>query len=278
MSTISCKSTKSSSIPSTHNRHRGVEGLVVFIAGPSLLLMNINKNCKLFLRDIYLYDITACHYQILQKMNIDVSHVDPNDKLKRNTQIGLMMRDNPRLTSLLRNITISTVSEHLLKNDVKEDEIIIRQYDGVITTRPLNDTVGDLPLDFQKFFQSFLISSDRTRYIASDGSSVTIKGVSHRYKEMDKMLERIIQINFLSIPTIFKMMQKIKDDVLTSQNPLLYCIPQKEDQFTVFMKGLGEIDISKSMARLMDTEDIHRQRYFDFYLRPFTESICIEFL
>ena len=225
-----------------------------------------------------MYDISACHYQILEKMNIDISHIDKADKIKRNIQIGLMMKSNPTITNILRSITISTVDEYLLRNNVSPEDIILRQYDGVIVARTLSEDVNqNLPLDLQSIYEAFLISSDRRMYVSFDGNKVDIKGVPHRYPRMDEMIGKLIKINFLNKSSIFKSIQKIKDEIMASDDPLLYCIPVK-DKFVTYVKNLGEIEISTGMARIIDTEDIDRQKYFDQYIRPFTESICIEFL
>ena len=71
--------------------------------------MKINENVKLVLKDVYLYDIEACHYTIMEKLGMDVSELDKSDKSQRNIEIGKMMRKNPKLTSLLRNTTKSII-------------------------------------------------------------------------------------------------------------------------------------------------------------------------
>ena len=211
-------------------------------------------------------------------MNINVPNVDPNDKLQRNTQIGLMMRDNPNLTGLLRNVTISTVSEYLLRNNIVDDDIIIRQYDGVIVTKLLRVTTDQyLPLDLQSIFQVFLISSDRTRYIAYDGQKNIIKGVPYRYQGMDEMFGKILRLNYINKSAIFKGLQRIKDEIFESDDPSLFCI-QKGEKYSVFLKNFGETEISQTLADHMDTSEVDRIKYYDFYIRPFAESICLEFL
>ena len=102
--------------------------------------MKINQNLKLVMKDLYLYDIEACHYNLVKKLGLDISELDENDKTSRNIQIGKMMRKNPRLTSVLRNTTRSIIDEYIRKNNIQEDEIVIRQYDGMILTRGLQET------------------------------------------------------------------------------------------------------------------------------------------
>ena len=117
--------------------------------------MNINESCKLFLRDIYLYDIQACHFQILKKLNINISHIDPNDKEKRNIQIGLLQKNNPNLVSVLRKMTESTIDEYIKENNLDPENIICRQYDGLLVNKKLQITDSYLNFPLRKKFDYF---------------------------------------------------------------------------------------------------------------------------
>lgn len=242
--------------------------------------MKTNENLNLVLRDVYLYDIEACHYTILKNLGFDLTNINYDDKLERNIQIGQMMRKNPRLTSLLRNTTRSTIDEYILKNNVVEDEIIIRQYDGLILTRTLRETdLGKIPLNIRKHFEIFITSIDRSKYIAYDSShKVTIKGVSFRYPEMDAIYEKLCKVNFSNKSAIFKQLQKIKDSFSYSNDASLFGVPIKENKYNIFLKGYGELEVSKQTLKIMDTDDIDKDRYFDQYITPFTKSIVLEFV
>jgi hypothetical protein len=73
-------------------------------------------------------------------------------------------------------------------------------------------------------------------------------------------------------------MQNIKNEILTSTNPLLYCIPSGENKYNIFLKQYGQFEISETLIKILDTSDIDRQRYFDFYIQPFFDSITVEFI
>lgn len=243
--------------------------------------MEINKTCKLVLKGVYLYDIASCHYTIYEKLGFDVSKIDKNDKEKRNIQIGIEIKNNPRLGSMLRDITISTISEYLKENNISEKDVILRQYDGVLTTKALKNTQGHIPLDLRKFFDIFIISIDRSSYIALDSTSITIKGVSNRYQRMDELYRKLCGIvNYNHKEEIFKGLKQVKDMLFSTEDVGLFCIPSDVDEskFLIFLKQYGEIEVSKSTAKILDVSEIDRQKYFDFYLRPFTMSICKEFL
>ncbi len=240
--------------------------------------MKINEKLKLVLRDIYLYDIEACHYTIMKKLGFDLSEIDKDDKLKRNIQIGQMMRKNPKLTSALRSTTNTLIDEYILRNNIQDDDIVIRQYDGIIITKRLHETnIQEVPLNMRNYFEIFIISYDRKMYIACDNyKKFSIKGVPFRYDKMDQIYKKICQINFANKTSIFKSLQRLKYDFLNSTDATLFGIPIKGDKYNVYLKGYGEIEISKQTLKIMDTDDIDKQRYFNFYITPFTKSIVIE--
>ena len=242
--------------------------------------MQLNEKLNLVLRDVYLYDIEACHYTILNNLGYDMSKINYEDKFERNKQIGKMMRKNPRLTSLLRNKTKSIIDEYILKNNVTEDNIVIRQYDGLILTRGLRErNVNEIPLDIRRHFEVFIISIDRSKYIARDSKGKTsIKGISFRYPQIDMLYEKICRINFSNKSAIFKMLHKIKSEFLYSDDPNLFGVPLKNGKFNINLKAYGEMEVSKQTLKIMDTDDIDKQKYFDFYITPFTKSIVLEFV
>jgi len=208
-----------------------------------------------------------------------LSNIDKKDKEGRNVHIGKLMKQNPRLTDILRKTTNSIVDENISRNNITEDELILRQYDGIIITRILQEViVQSIPLALSSHFEIFIISVDRNKYIAFDGIETTIKGVPHRYEKIDKLYRRIAKINFNVRSSIFENLQEIKDEILTSNDPELYCVPVSDDKYSVFLKGYEEVEITKQTVRMMDVNDVDRRKYFDFYLRPFTESITVEFV
>ena len=72
-------------------------------------------------------------------------------------------------------------------------------------------------------------------------------------------------------------MKNIKDEIMNSQNHFLYCIPAG-DQYNIILKDFGQIEITKSLSRIFSLEDLNREWYFNNYIRPFTESITVEFV
>jgi len=242
--------------------------------------MKINASNKLVIADVYSYDISSCHYNILKRYGFDLSHIDKNNKIKRNTQIGLMMKDNQRITSLLRKTTTNLIDSYISVNNIKENDIILRQYDGIIVLKPLKETnLNEMPIDFRNHFEIFISSMNRRMYIArSSSGEVKIKGVPNRYNDLEYYYQKICKINFVNKDRIFKSLQEIKDEFLSTQTPFLFGIPTRNGKVNVFLKDYGEMEIAENTLKIIDVDDIDKQRYFEFYISPFTKSIVLEFV
>ncbi len=242
--------------------------------------MIINKDVSLFLRDVYLYDIAACHYNIMKKLGLNISNINREDKKIRNIQIGKLMRHNPQLTSTLRNTTKSIINEYISRNKIIDEEIILRQYDGIIITKIIKEiNIGAIPLDLQKHFCIFIISIDRNKYIALDSQNkITIKGVSFKYLEMNKIYDQLLRINYANKSSVFRNLQKIKDKFMESTDVMLFAIPTTDDKYTIYLNGYGELKSTRQTLNVLDHRDINKEKYFKFYIEPFTKSITIEFL
>ena len=210
-----------------------------------------------------------------------MSGIEQENKIERNVQIGKMMRKNPKLTSLLRNTTRSIIDEYIRVNEIMEDNIVIRQYDGILLNKKrlrITDLKG-IPLNIRKEFLVFISSIDRKKYIGLDTEIKTsIKGVPYRYDEMDKIYQAICKVNYTNKESVFRQLQKIKDHIMTTNNAKLFGIPVGNDRFNIFLKGYGQIEITKSTLKIIDCDDIDRDKYFNFYIVPFTKSIVVDFV
>ena len=154
----------------------------------------------LFLTNIYYYDISSCHYNILKTFGFDISNLNKEDKESRNIKIGLMMRDNPRITEILRETTNNLISDYISRNDIEKDQIIVRQYDGFISTKRLKRIDGSIPLDLRSIFEKFISSIDKDKYLALDEKRNTvIKGISHKNSKIDTLYTKILNFNFLNL-------------------------------------------------------------------------------
>lgn len=243
--------------------------------------MKINETMSLVLKNIYVYDIQACHYNLLIKFGYDVSNLNKDNKTERNTQIGKMMREDSNLSKKLRSTTDSIIDTYITENKIDVSNIVLRQYDGLILNKQLLTITGALlPLDLRKVFQMFISSIDRKMYIALTNEEKTvIKGVSNKYDAMNYYYTKLCRTALLgSKPGIFKNLQEIKNEILTSKKPQLFAIPAGEKKFVIFLKEYGEVEVSSSTLNIIETDDIDKVRYFQKYLLPFTKTLTFEFV
>jgi hypothetical protein len=240
--------------------------------------MKINERCKLFLNNIYLYDIESCHYFILESLGYDISNIDKNDKIKRNIQIGNLMKKYPNLINILRKITEATVNDFILKNKVVDSDIITRQYDGLLLT-PTRILDHETSLKLRDVYLNFIISSDRSSYIAiNNKNEITAKGIANKYGQMNYFYSKILKINFLSKESIFRSLQRIRDELINNEDPEIFCIPISNEYYEIILLKYGRMKISETVIQMIDCNDIDKEIYFDKYLKPFFNSIVIEFI
>ena len=241
--------------------------------------MKINPNLEFIIKEVYIYDIESCHYTLMKMNGYRLDNIDPNDKLSRNIAIGKMMQKNPRLTEFLRTTTTSLIDEYITANEIEEEDIVIRQYDGLLLTKFLHkNNIQEIPLNLRRTFDVFISSIKKDMYIAIDTLQQTsIKGVPFRYLHMDQIYKRVCQLNFFNKPELFKGLERIKNLVLNSTDVNLFAIPIKDGKLSIFLKGYGEMEITSSTLKLVDTDEIDKRRYFDIYLSPFTKSIVSQY-
>lgn len=239
--------------------------------------MNINKDCKLIINPCYVYDISMCHYTILERLGYNLNSIDKSDKKTRNIQIGNLMK-NKQLASMLRLITNSLVDEFIIRNNIKDDEIICRQYDGIIIIKPATLTNQYIDFGLRDIYEFMIISINCDNYIAiNDKKKIIIKGIPNRNEYIDSYYNRILNINFANKTSIFKSIYNIKNDIICSESPELFCIPN-DDKYNVILKRYGTIKISETVVDMLDVDEIDRNMYFEIYIKPFFDSIVKEYI
>jgi len=243
--------------------------------------MKLNQRHPTFLNNVFLYDINACHYNIMKNNGYDISNIDFDNKLNRNKEIGKMMRTDRKLTKLLAETTRNTIDEFIKINDINDDDIVIRQYDGIIVLKACKPaTINGLQIEERYMFSDFLESLDRKSYVAYDRfkNKIVLKGIPFRYEEMDQVIKRIITINFSIKEEVFNTLEEIKQYILRCNDINLFSIPSGDSKFIVHLKDYGELLVAKNLLKLMPLEDIDKKKYFDQYIKPFSKSLTLEFL
>lgn len=241
--------------------------------------MNINKNCKLFLTDLYYYDIESCHYNILKRLNYDISDLTLKNKDERNIQIGLLMKKNPNIIPIIRSLTESMINEFLSENKINDDDIICRQYDGFLSKKPLFFSYNKINIILKDKINILIICYERQSYIGIDNKNeIIVKGINDKYEKINKYYKKILNINFYDKKSIFKSLHNIKNELLYEENnPNIFSIPIENDYY-IQLKKYGKMKIRKNLINILDLDDIDRMWYFEYYLKKFFNSIVITFV
>jgi hypothetical protein len=241
--------------------------------------MKINEKYPLIMKDVYSFDLRSCHYNIMKHLGYNLSGIDEHNKVERNIAIGKMMKKNIDLTNKLRETTRSIIDEYLLINNVADNDLILRQYDGFITKRNVqNRTLHSIPLDFRSNFEIFICSINRNSYIAKDSNTkeITIKGVSYNYSGLKTIYQQLCDLNYANKERLFSQLHRLKIGFYNSEDSSLFGIPLSNGKYKILLKEYGEMEISESILKLIDTSDIDKTFYFKTYFEPFTKSIVFE--
>lgn len=238
---------------------------------------------KYIFKNVYSYDIPSCHYNILKNSGYDISDIPIENKLERNTHIGMLMRDDKNLSKFLRSTTKKIIDFYIENNFLKQSDIILRQYDGFYTNKYLNLNIkNDLPakLELKNLFDIFIFSINKKMYIAVDytKNEYLIKGVPFNYDEMKHIYKKILNLNFLNLKSIFNTLDKIKYNILNSEKVNLYAIQIDRNEYKIFFKDMGEIILPRKSLKLVDLNEVDREKYFQLYIEPFFKSIVYHIL
>jgi len=243
--------------------------------------MKLNSE-RLILRDIFSYDIEACHYNLMKKFGYDTSNIPKHDKVERNIMIGKMMRDDEQLKTRLRETTAKIIDDYIELNELDEKDIIIRQYDGIITKKRLIETTQSvLPIALQNRYDILLVSIDRGKYIGFDNMKglVKVKGVPSMYsgiKEYHKKLIRIVDIENRS--RILAKLEELKQSLMNEADLHVFAIPVNDEEVEMIFKSFGQITVKRNTLYYMSDDEIDKEFYYDYYLNYFVQSVLLEIL
>jgi len=243
--------------------------------------MKLNSQ-RLVVRDVFSYDIAACHYNLLEKFQYDMSNINKDNKLERNIQIGKIMRDNESIKTRLRETTNRIIDDYISFNEIGEDDIIIRQYDGLITTKRLMETEKSvLPIVMQNRYDIFLISIDRGMYIAFDNlrRKIKVKGVPNLYDGIKKYFEKLIRIVDIEKKSrVLDNLENLRNTFFNETDMNTFAIPVNDNEVEIIFKSFGQIKVKRNTLYYMSEDEVDKGFYYDFYLHSFIQSVILEIL
>jgi len=234
----------------------------------------INKNCSLILRDLYSYDIVAAFPTIMSRQFYDFKGISLTDKAQRNLFIGKEQIGNPQLSSFLNESVKSLTDYYLRVNEIKDDQIIFRQKDGFILTTKLAKTSDYIEMKYRGMIDLMIVDTNRTAMVYFDDvGEISVKGVRHYYKALDKIYKKFLTLDLYDKRTIFYQLEALKNKILKPTDISLYGV-QKDDWYTFMLKGEKAIRVKD--FSYVNPKEIDTRKYFNFYFKIFFDSIYIE--
>lgn len=235
--------------------------------------MKINESSPLFLTNLYFYDITSCYYNIAKSAYYDLAGIDETNKTERNIALGKEQIDNENFQKYLQESADAIVDYYLFNNGISKEDIIVRQRDGFIITKMLQDNDSVMKIDFREYINFMVVSLDRKKFLYTTDSTTTVKGVSNVYTGIEKIYNMYGNLSIYNKKSLFRQLQRIKELVLSGEDLSNYIINKNGKKLLISKNGLLEIHNGiKISNKLIDT-----QKYYDLYIKEFNESLILNF-
>ena len=236
----------------------------------------VNKNCELVLSDLFEYDFSACFYNLLKNIGWDLSQINYDDKTLRNVQIGKLQKEHPALSNYLITNTDKLIDFYLTANNLTNDDVIIRQRDGIITTKPLQKINLTMPIDFRSMILKLIISKDRKKWLmVKNNGDVRVKGISN--KPIDtSFYDAFKHFNYCNKTTLINSLEKFRTSISNSNNISWVSFKGEDDaSFLIPIKNEGLIKFRKSIINMIDPNEIETDFIWNDYIWPFAESLIL---
>jgi len=233
----------------------------------------ISTTCSLIVRDLYSYDIVSAYPSILSNQHYDFKGIDLDNKSERSIFLGKQQIGNENLSSFLMESVDSLVKFYLLENNITDDEVISTQRDGFIIKRMLENNDEFIEMKYRGFIDFLIITPDRQKFLYCSDNEITVKGISHYYKELDSVYKLFANLNFYDKSALFGQMENIKNTILQSNNKNLFMIPKDGTSFMVSTLT-GDIEIKD--PEYISIDQIDKNKYFNHFFKEFLNSIYLE--
>jgi hypothetical protein len=235
----------------------------------------INQNCCLVQRDLYYYDIVSAFPTIMQNNNYDFGDVDLSNKEERNIFIGKQQATNTNLSKYLNESIKDLTDFYLQYNEIDDEDVIFRQKDGFILKKTLSNNDMYIEMKLRHMLSLLIIDTSRTMMIYFDeNNQLYMNGIRYQYDKLSDIYNRFLELDFYNKSTLCLQLQSIKNSVINSDDKLLFGINGDDVQYTFILKN-GK-SIRTYDPDFVNIEDIDKNKYFNFYFKPFMDSIFME--
>lgn len=235
----------------------------------------MNVPSSLVYSDVYEYDFSACSYNILKNLGWNTTAINPTNKEKRNIQIGYLQRDNPRLADYIQSSMEQLIDFYLEINELSKSDVLLRQKDGIITTKRLDKIDETMPLEFRGIISKLIFTLDRKQWlILYQNGMVSVKGI--RDKPCDVSFYSYFQnLDFTSTQNLINGIESFRRKIYTGTTIMWYCKEFDDEHIVVPIVGEGLIKLRKSIVMTLSSNDIEKTFLWNEYIWPFIRSILI---
>lgn len=236
--------------------------------------MLITENADLISSNLYEYDFKSCFYNILKNIDYDLKDIPYEDKKVRNIKLGLLQKNNPNL-SIYLNSTVNSLINHYLKlNNLTDDNVILRQKDGIITNIPLKILNNTMEISFKGNISKLIssINKDKILIIYIDGNVIS-KGIKNKTLDMT-FYNLFSKLNFENKNQLIKGLERLRIEIFESTN-IRYFTRELDNKFYIPIKTAGIMQFQKSMINNIKIEDVDKSILWSNYVWPFVQSILL---
>ena len=233
----------------------------------------MNKSSFVY-SDLFEYDFSACAYNILKNSGYDVSKINYFDKRIRNIQIGLLQRDNPYISGFISSSIENLVNFYLKENKILDEDIVLRQKDGLTLLKPMKNIDITMPMSFIGNISKLIFSVDRNKWlIIYSNGKVVPKGFSSLPIDYS-FFNFFKNLDYSNCRTLSRGMELIRKNIHASENKDWFCI-EDEDQVLVPMKNLGLVKFRKSVVYDIDINDVDKRFTWEDCIWPICRSLLV---
>jgi hypothetical protein len=227
------------------------------------------------MRDLYYYDIVSAFPTIMQNQNFNFGDLDLSNKEARNIFIGKKQIQNKNLSIFLNESVKNLTDFYLSINEINDDDVVYRQKDGFIITKPLVKNDMYIEMTLRHTLPILFIDTSKTLicYI-NESNEIEVKGIRNYYDKLMDVYKRFFDLNFYDVSVLTRQLQIIKDDFVNSKDKLMFGINGDDIQYTFILKNGKKIRTFD--PDFVELNEIDRYKYFDYYFKPFMDAIFME--
>ena len=212
--------------------------------------------------NLYEYDIKSCFFNILKNIDYEnLNLINTQNKLARNTSIGLLQKNNPILSNYLHTVSNNLIDSYIKENSLNSKNIILRNKDGIITDVFLKHSKISLELSLRACIDKMIVGRNGHKLILYKNTN-TIRLLGRKPYFNMKFFYDLINIPKLDNISYTEKLSSLKNKVLVDPNVDIKCfltLDKKSNQILVPFKN-GKIGtISKSFLTKLGIGDIDRK-------------------